>query len=65
MLRQESEGKERVVSYGGKTFGRAQRNYSAMQRELLGVILGLKHFALYLRGAKLTLVTDYLSLKWF
>ena len=64
VLSQEHNGRERVISYGGKKLSPAEQKYSTTERECLGVIVTLKHFEHYLRGVHVTIVTDHAALKW-
>ena len=58
------DGKEVVIAYAGRDFNRAERNYSATEREALAVIDGVKRFQPYLYGRKFTIHTDHSALKW-
>ena len=64
VLSQEYDGRERVISYGGKKLNPAEQKYSTTERECLGVIVALKHFEHYLKGVHVTIVTDHAALKW-
>jgi len=43
-LSQIIDGKERIISYRGHSLKPAERNYSAVEKELLAVIAGIKHY---------------------
>ena len=58
------DGKETVVAYAGRDFNPAERNYSAIEREALAVIDGIKRFQSYLYGRKFYVHTDHSALKW-
>ena len=64
VLSQVQEGKERVISYGGKKISQSEKRFSTTERECLAVIVSLKHFETYLRGVHVTIVTDHAALKW-
>lgn len=64
VLSQEGEHGEQVVAYFSRSLSRPQRNYCVTRRELLAVILGLRHFRPYLYGQKFLLRTDHASLTW-
>ena len=48
VLSQNQEGHERVISYFTKTLNKAERNYCVTRRELLAIIVSVKHFHHYL-----------------
>lgn len=58
------DGKDVVIAYAGRDLNRAERNYSATEREALAVIDGIKRFQPYLYGRKFTIHTDHNALKW-
>lgn len=62
-LTQIHEGKERVISYFSRKLNDAQTNYTANDRELLGLIGFLTHFRCYLEGAEFEIYTDNQVLK--
>lgn len=64
VLSQEQDGQERVLAYASKTLNRAEQNYCVTRRELLAVVVFLKHFRHYLYGQRLTVRTDHGALRW-
>ncbi|XP_070404318.1 uncharacterized protein [Nothobranchius furzeri] len=64
VLSQEGEAEERVVAYYSCSLSRAERNYCVTRRELLAVVLAVRHFRPYLLGTKFLLRTDHASLTW-
>ena len=54
----------RPIAFESKKLDRAQRNYSAYERELLAIIHALKKWRHYLYGATFEVRTDHESLKW-
>uniref|UniRef100_A0A669C557 Gypsy retrotransposon integrase-like protein 1 n=1 Tax=Oreochromis niloticus TaxID=8128 RepID=A0A669C557_ORENI len=64
VLSQEGPEGERVISYYSRSLSRPERNYCVTRRELLAIILGLRHFRPYLYGKKFLLRTDHASLTW-
>ncbi|CAI5684478.1 unnamed protein product [Oreochromis niloticus] len=64
VLSQEGPEGERVISYYSHSLSRPERNYCVTRRELLAIILGLRHFRPYLYGKKFLLRTDHVSLTW-
>uniref|UniRef100_A0A669DCK1 Reverse transcriptase/retrotransposon-derived protein RNase H-like domain-containing protein n=1 Tax=Oreochromis niloticus TaxID=8128 RepID=A0A669DCK1_ORENI len=64
VLSQQGEAGERVVAYFSRALGRAERNYCVTRRELLAVVLAVRHFRPYLHGCRFLLCTDHASLTW-
>ena len=65
ILAQKQDGKERVISYGGRALSNAERNYTVTEIEALAVVEGVKKYAPYLQhSTKFTVVTDHCALKW-
>ena len=59
VLSQFHDGKERVISYGSKKLDKAQRNYSTYDRELFGLLTGIRSNSHYLRLQPFFAVTDH------
>lgn len=57
-------GKEVAIAFAGRDLNKAERNYSATEREALAVIDGIKRFQPYLRAKKFVIHTDHNALKW-
>ena len=51
------------VAFYHHALGKAEKNYSTTERELLAVVLGVKRFAVYL-GRPFDLITDHRALQW-
>uniref|UniRef100_A0A3P9JWP4 ribonuclease H n=1 Tax=Oryzias latipes TaxID=8090 RepID=A0A3P9JWP4_ORYLA len=64
VLSQQDETGERVVAYYSCSLSRPERNYCVTRRELLAIILAVRHFRPYLLGTKFRLRTDHASLTW-
>lgn len=64
VLTQEHEGGEKVVAYASRIMNKAERNYSATERECLAVLWACEHFRRYLEGYRFKVVTDHSSLRW-
>ena len=64
VLSQIQDGKERVIAYHSHAFSREERNYCVTRRELLCVVIALKHFEPYLLFRKFAVRTDHSSLRW-
>ena len=64
VLSQVQGNEERVIAYYSKTLSPAERNYCVTRRELLAVVMAVKHFRPYLYGQTFLLRTDHASLQW-
>ncbi|KAF7654948.1 hypothetical protein LDENG_00063040 [Lucifuga dentata] len=56
--------RERVVAYFSRAFNKAERRYCITCRELLAVVLSIRHFKYYLCGSVFTVRTDHSALPW-
>ena len=64
VLSQLQDGKERVIAYYSKSLSRPERQYCVTRRELLAIVLAVKHFHHYLYGVSFTVRTDHGALSW-
>ena len=64
VLSQIQDGDEKVLAYASHKLSRPERNYCVARRELLAVVVYLKHFKQYLYGQKVTVRTDHAALRW-
>lgn len=58
ILTQEKNDREVLISCASRTLKEAETNYSNTDRELLGVVYGVKHFRSYLWGKRFHIFTD-------
>lgn len=59
VLSQGSIGKDPPIAYASRLFGKAEKNYSTSEKELLAMIFGVEQFRPYIYGTRFTLVTDH------
>ena len=64
ILSQGKVGQDLPISYASRTLNSAERNYSVVEKELLAIVWGCKHFRPYLLGHQFTIVTDHKPLTW-
>jgi hypothetical protein len=55
---------ERVIAYWSQSLKSAERNYSATEREALGVKEALVRFQPFIEGEQVILMTDHAALQW-
>lgn len=61
----DESGKDRVIAFFSKKLSPAEQNYTANDRELLGLVYFLQRFRCYLEGASFEIFTDNQILKYF
>ncbi|MCG8079018.1 MAG: reverse transcriptase, partial [Candidatus Thiodiazotropha taylori] len=64
VLHQLQDGEEKVIGYFSRCLSRAERKYCTTRKELLAVVLAIKHFHHYLYGQEFTVRSDHGSLQW-
>jgi len=64
VLSQIQDEEERVISHYSHAFSKEERNYCVTRRELLAVVVALKHCEPYLLFRKFAVRTDHSSLRW-
>ena len=52
-------GEERPIAFASRTLNKAERQYSQIDKEALGIVWGVRKFNLFLYGKKFTLITDH------
>jgi hypothetical protein len=53
------DGTERPISYASKVLSPAEKKYSQIDKEALGIVYGIKKYFQFLCGTRFTLVTDH------
>ena len=64
ILSQGEIGADLPVAYASRSFTKAEKNYSTVEKELAAIVWGVKHFRPYLYGRKFKIVSDHKPLKW-
>jgi len=64
VLSQDEIGKDLPVAFASRSFNKAERNYSTVEKELAAIVWGIKHFRPYLYGRRFKVVSDHKPLKW-
>ena len=65
LTQKDDEGNDRVIAFFSKKLSPAETNYTANDRELLGLIYFLERFRCYLEGSEFEIITDNQVLKSF
>jgi len=66
-LQKGDDGKMHPVAYFSKKMSSAEQNYNIYEKELLAIVEALKHWRIYLQGARypVTIHTDHMNLRTF
>ncbi|KZS10124.1 Uncharacterized protein APZ42_025482 [Daphnia magna] len=64
VLSQIQDGKEVVIAYSSRHLNAAERNYSAIEREALAIVYGIKRYRHYLQDDKFEIISDHRPLQW-
>ena len=60
----DSNGKERVIAYGGRSLNKHERKYPVSEKEGLAIVEGIKTYHVYLASQPFKIFTDHAALKW-
>ena len=63
VLSQLQDGEEKVISYFSKYLSKSDRQHCTTRKELLAMVIAVKHFHHYLLGQSFTIRTDHGSLQ--
>ena len=64
ILSQESKEGEKPIAYYSRLMNTHEKNYSATEKECLGLIYGINVCRPYIYGKKFKIITDHMALKW-
>ena len=64
VLSQGQVGKVLPIAYASRSFNKAEKNYSTVEKELAAIMWGIKHFRPYLYSRKFKIVSDHKPLTW-
>lgn len=53
------DGSEHPIAVASRTLSRSEKHYAQIDKEALGLVLGIRKFHQYIYGRKFTLVTDH------
>ena len=59
LMQEHSDGVLRLVQCGSNSLTKAQKRYAVIELEALAIVLGVKKFSYYLKGAKFEVMTDH------
>ena len=59
----DAQNKERVISYGGRSLNKTERNWGITDLEGLALVEGIRHFKVYLADKPFTVYSDHQALK--
>lgn len=65
LTQKDSDGYDRAIAYFSKRLSNAEENYTANDRELLGLVYFLKRFRCYLEGSEFEVVIDNQILSYY
>ncbi|CAC5370073.1 unnamed protein product [Mytilus coruscus] len=60
----DSEGRERVCAYNGRSLSQSETKWSISEKECLAVLEGIKNYHVYLANSHFKIYTDHQALNW-
>lgn len=60
----DSDNKEYIIAYGGKSLTPDQKKFNTTEKECLAVLSGIEAYRPYLVHSKFTVITDHKALVW-
>ena len=64
ILSQDHDGHDLLIAYHSRVLTKAERSYSATDKECLAIIDSIEHFSIYSYGKTFKLVSDHEPLNW-
>lgn len=64
LQQEQDDGSEKVIAYASRSLSHEEQQYCTTRRELLAIVVFLKHFRHYLYGSTIMVRTDHGSLRW-
>jgi hypothetical protein len=64
ILSQGPIGKDLPIAYASRSFCKAEKNYSTVEKELAAIVWGIRYFRPYLYGTRFKIVSDHKPLTW-
>jgi hypothetical protein len=59
VLSQGQVGKDLPIAYASRSFNKAERNYSTVEKELSAILWGVRHFRPYLYDKRFKIMSDH------
>ena len=64
LFSQDDNGQKHLVECASKTLNDAERKWVTAEKEAYAIVWALKHWGCYLRGRRVTVITDHKNLQW-
>lgn len=64
VLAQEKNQIDLPIAFASRTLNQAEKNYAAVEKELLAIVWGIEQFRLYVYGRRFVVFTDHKPLLW-
>jgi len=63
LVQTDKDDNEYCINYASRSLNEVEQRYSQIEREALAITWAIKHFNLYLEGAKFTVLSDHKPLE--